>query len=179
MIKNEFIIAHFDSAFPTEERVAEFFTAAFSEIENAEWQQNLSAQFNEPEFWTSLELDRNDEDGTLLTRIVVDAVRKRNYPSSFVFSELKVDSFFQQLENGNLKGYAAHISLENWCFTSISIESEDARERKEFIRLVDRFLDFTKGIILYPEVMSHEEFKSFYSLKVDKVIEDVEPIDEE
>lgn len=179
MIKNEFIIAHRDLSFPIDQQKTEFFTSVFKPIEDCDWQENSSAQFAEEEFWTQLELERFDDTGAALTRVVIDVVRKQNYPASFLFSSLSAEQFVQQLEQGMFKPYQAFFSSDDFAFTSITIESEDSRERKEFIHLVNRFLDFTNGIILYPEPMNASEFKSFYSLVADKVVEDVEPLESE
>lgn len=176
MIKNEFVVLHRDDAFPAEEKLLHYFTSNISDDLTHEWMINLDLPFDEHDYWSHLEIERTDDDGSLLTRIRVDAVRKRNYPQRFLYSELVADDFVRQLERN---GFPPAKGEDNWCFTSLSIESDDPRERKDFVRIVERFMSDCSGRVIYPEMMSLAEFRSFYSLVADKVEEESEPSDED
>jgi hypothetical protein len=176
MIRQEFIVLHEDMGFPLEEHVDGFFMPSFWKAPDFKsWGSDYYFTYEDPSMWTTIELERLNSEGETEAVFFLHALRKQNAPQGPRFSEIDMESFIRQFESGAFRGFPEAKNIRDWCITSFILETEDPRFKKEFFQTLDRFLEHVKGLIVYPEVMSREEFRSFFSLGIDRQEQEIEP----
>lgn len=176
MIRTELIILHSDKGFPLEKEVSDFFMPSFWNAPDFKsWGSDYYFNYEDPSLWTTIELERVTESGETDAVFYLHALRKRNAPQSARFSDLPMNEYIRAFESGNFSPYSEARSIEDWCVTSLILDTEDPRYKKEFLQTAERFLRHVNGLVIFPEVMSAEEFRSFYSLSPDRPEEEIEP----
>lgn len=176
MIRIEYILLQNDAAFPAEQEFSALFMPGFWKDENKiSVDSDASVQFDQPGKWNYLDIELLDDDRITQATFRIDVFRESNYPRSAMFTDADIESLVREYRQGRFNGSAEIKNIAGWCFTSFMLETEDPRMRKEFIQSVDRFLKAAGGIVVYPELMNPETFRSFHSLVQDVPEPEIEP----
>lgn len=176
MIKVEYILLHEDCSFPIEEEWNQFFMPSFW---NAPEYRCTGAEFyftaENPAHWNSFELECMNSEGETNGVFRIESFRERTDPQSANYTENDIREIIAQFKKGTFQSIPEVRNIQNWAVTALILETEDPRFRKEFYRTVERFMSFTKAVVVYPELMNVEEFRRFHSLSPDVVEQEQEP----
>jgi hypothetical protein len=126
----------------------------------------------------SLLIESNDETASLIRRIIFKSSgQQEGFPEIYEASE-EMKMLLTYIRNGMFSSYPEVKDQESLQLSFIRLETEESRDRKIFISIVEKILIELNGIIIHPEIMRLNEFRSFFSLVSDVVEEEKEPEEE-